>query len=105
MESATGMEKQAAAITASDTTWSQISSGSNNRQMMCGDNAEESSNRSKKPSMPSPQIQPDNRNARVESQIQGKRVQDWPDSKWNFQRRKADAIGFVKSSSETISAG
>ena len=45
--SANGIEKYAAAMQASETTWSQISSGSHNRQMPCGENIEESRIRSK----------------------------------------------------------
>src|SRR5215469_16957108 len=51
IESATGIEKYAAAITASEATCSQISSGSHNRHIPCGDSAEESSKRSKKAHM------------------------------------------------------
>src|ERR1700724_1340516 len=50
-ESATGIEKKAAAITASEVTWSQISSGSHSRQIPCGENIDESSIRSKKAHM------------------------------------------------------
>jgi hypothetical protein len=79
--------------------------------MPCGDNVEEPSNRSKKPSMPLLHIQPGDQNARVESQVDERRYPRQANGcrmagfKMKLQRRTADVIGFVKSSSGTISAG
>ena len=47
MASANGIEKYEAAMTASETTCSQISSGSHSRQMPWGENIDESNRRSR----------------------------------------------------------
>src|SRR5258708_33506777 len=49
--SANGMEKYAVAMTPSETTWSQINSGSHSKQMPWGEKIEESRRRSKKAHM------------------------------------------------------